>query len=98
VKSHAPTLLIVSQHLERGAGLSLVARTEKLNSSIKTLLVADDDNELLVREALERGCDGTCIQSEQFMPALKVVAGRGVYYTHEVTGVMRRHSHAIVVR
>jgi len=43
-----------------------------------------------VREALARGCDGICFQSERFMPALKVVAGGGVYYPSEVAGVLRR--------
>jgi len=74
-----------------------VARIEKLNSPAKTLLAADDDNELLVREALEQGCGGIYIQSEQFMPALKVAGGGGVYCPHGVAGVMRRHSHAIVI-
>ncbi|MCP9928820.1 response regulator transcription factor [Cyanobium sp. CH-040] len=90
VQRHNPSLLIVSQHLESGTGLSLVARSERRDRSIKTLLVADDANEVLVREALARGCDGICFQSERFMPALKVVAGGGVYYPREVAGVLRR--------
>ncbi len=39
-------------------------------------------------EALARGCDGICFQPERFMPALKVVAGGGVYYPSEVAGVL----------
>lgn len=64
--------------------------SQHLEPTIKTLLVADDDNEVLVREALAQGCDGICFQSERFMPALKVVAGGSVYYPHQVSGVMRR--------
>ncbi len=51
-------------------------------------MVADDANEVLVPEALARGCDGICFQPERFMPALKVVAGGGVYYPSEVAGVL----------
>jgi DNA-binding NarL/FixJ family response regulator len=97
VQAHRPSLLIVSQQLENGSGLSLVARTERLDHSIRTLLVADDDNEVLVREALARGCDGICFQSERFMPALKVVAAGGIYYPHQVSGVMSRRGSDILV-
>jgi len=90
VRKHRPTLLMVSQHLQQGTGLSLVARTEAFNRSVKTLLVADDSNEALVREALARGCDGICFESERFMPALRVVAGGGVYYPQAVAELLRQ--------
>jgi DNA-binding NarL/FixJ family response regulator len=89
VRRHRPTLLIASQRLQSGTGLSLVARTEVLDADIRTLLVADDADEGLVREALDRGCDGICFESERFMPALRVVAGGGVYYPHAVARVLR---------
>ena len=97
VQTHRPTLLIVSQHLEQGSGLSLVAGTERHASAIKTLLIADDDNELLVKQALACGCDGICFQSDRFMPALKVVAGGGVYYPHQVSGVLQKGSAVTVM-
>lgn len=89
VRQHHPSLLVVSQHLEQGTGLSLVARTEALDRSVKTLLVADDTHDTLVREALARGCDGICFESECFMPALRVVAGGGVYYPRQVAQKLR---------
>jgi DNA-binding NarL/FixJ family response regulator len=92
VQQHQPSLLVVSQHLQQGTGLSLVARAEAFNRSIKTLLVADDSNEALVREALARGCDGICFESGGFMPALRVVAGGGVYYPQAVAAVLRRNA------
>jgi DNA-binding NarL/FixJ family response regulator len=92
VRKHRPSLLIVSQHLQEGTGLSLVARTESLEPCIRTLLVADDDNEVLVREALARGCDGICFESTRFMPALRVVAGGGVYYPRQVAQELRRQT------
>jgi NarL family two-component system response regulator LiaR len=90
VRQHQPTLLVVSQHLQQGTGLSLVARAEAFNRSVKTLLVADDSNDALVREALARGCDGICFESGRFMPALKVVAAGGVYYPQAVAAVLRQ--------
>jgi DNA-binding NarL/FixJ family response regulator len=92
VRQHQPKLLVVSQRLQQGTGLSLVARTEAFNRSFKTLLVADDSNEALVREALARGCDGICFESERFMPALRVVARGGVYYPQPVAAVMRQNA------
>jgi DNA-binding NarL/FixJ family response regulator len=91
VRKHRPTLLMVSQHLQKGTGLSLVVRTVAFNRNIKMLLVADDSNEDLVREALARGCDGICFESERFMPALRVVAGGGVYYPQAVAAVLRKN-------
>lgn len=74
VERQRPSLLVVSQRLQEGTGLSLVERTEALDPAIRTLLVADDANEDLVREALARGCNGICFASGLFMPALRVVA------------------------
>lgn len=74
VERQRPSLLVVSQRLQEGTGLSLVERTEALDPAIRTLLVADDANEDLVREALARGCNGICVASGLFMPALRVVA------------------------
>jgi DNA-binding NarL/FixJ family response regulator len=90
VRKHRPTLLMVSQHLQQGTGLSLVVRTVAFNRNIKKLLVADDSEDDLVREALARGCDGICFESERFMPALRVVAGGGVYYPQAVAAVLRQ--------
>jgi DNA-binding NarL/FixJ family response regulator len=90
VRQLQPTLVVVSQHLQQGSGLSLVARTEAFDRSVKTLLVADDSNEALVREALARGCDGICFESGRFMPALRAVAGGGVYYPQAVAEVLRK--------
>jgi len=84
VQEKRPSLLVVSQALEKGTGLSLVERTEKLDGAITTLLVVDDYNYVLVRDALAVRCDGICFNSEEFMPALRVVAGGGVYYPKQV--------------
>lgn len=92
VRKHQPTLLVASQQLQQGTGLSLVARIKALKPSIKTLLVADDSSEALVREALARRCDGICFESERFMPALRVVAGGGVYYPQPVAEVLRQQA------
>ena len=90
VQKHQPTLLVASQELQQGRGLSLVGRTKALNPSIKTLLVVDDSSDDLVREALAQGCDGICFHSERFMPALRVVAGGGVYYPQPVAVILRQ--------
>ncbi len=52
-------------------GFRLVERTEALDPAIRTLLIADDANEALVREALARGCNGIYFASGLFMPALR---------------------------
>ncbi|MFQ6539394.1 MULTISPECIES: LuxR C-terminal-related transcriptional regulator [Aphanothece] len=92
VRKHRPSLIVVSQSLQQGTGLSLVARAEAIDRATKTLLVADDSNETLVREALARGCEGICFQSERFIPALRVVAGGGVYYPQPVAAVLRQQA------
>jgi DNA-binding NarL/FixJ family response regulator len=46
--------------------------------------------EALVREALARGCNGICFASGLFMPALRVVAGGGIYYPQPVAAVLRQ--------
>lgn len=94
VRQHRPSLLVVSQHLQQGTGLSLVARTAAFDRSIRTLLVADDSNQPLVREALARGCDGICFESERFMPALRVVAGGGLYFPEPVARELRQQAQA----
>ncbi len=90
VERHRPSLLVVSQRLQEGTGLRLVERTKALDPAIRTLLVADDANEALVREALARGCNGICFESGLFMPALRVVASGGIYYPEPVAAVLRQ--------
>jgi DNA-binding CsgD family transcriptional regulator len=46
--------------------------------------------EALVREALARGCNGICFASGLFMPALRVVAGGGIYDPEPVAAVLRQ--------
>ena len=92
VVRHQPSLLFVSQRLEGGTGLSLVARAEAIDRGIRTLLVADDSEITLVREALSYGCDGVCFQSGRFMTALKCIAGGGVYYPESVAEILHQHS------
>lgn len=69
-------------------------RTKALDPAIRTLLIADDANEALAREALARGCDGICFESGLFMPALRVVAGGGIYYPQPVAAVLRQQQPA----
>ncbi|MCP9836285.1 response regulator transcription factor [Cyanobium sp. N.Huapi 1H5] len=90
VERQRPSLLVVSQRLQEGTGLALVEHTKALDPAIRTLLVADDANEALVREALARGCNGICFESGLFMPALRVVAGGGIYYPEPVAAVLRQ--------
>ncbi len=90
VERQRPSLLVVSQKLQEGTGLSLVERTKAMDPAIWTLLVADDANETLVREAPARGCNGICFESGLFMPALRVVAGGGIYYPEPVAAVLRQ--------
>jgi DNA-binding NarL/FixJ family response regulator len=71
-------------------GFRLVERTEALDPAIRTLLIADDANEALVREALARGCNGICFASGLFMPALRVVASGGIYDPEPVAAVLRQ--------
>lgn len=90
VQKHRPSLVFVSQHLDAGSGLSLVARIEALDSSVKTVLLADDSDISVVREALSYGCDGICFQSGRLLPAVKVVAGGGIYYPETEAAVLRQ--------
>lgn len=87
-----PTILIASQDLEQGTGISLIARAKNNHKSIKTLLIADDSSLPLVEDALKYGCDGICFKSELVLPALRVVAGEGVYFPQSVADVLRKQS------
>ena len=82
----------MSQRLEAGQGLALVARAKHVSPSIRTLLVLDDDEHGLIERALGYGCDGICMKSESFMQALRVVAGGGIYYPANVARLLRQKS------
>ncbi len=90
VEEHLPDFLIASEQLESGSGLSLIRRAESLNPRIITILVLHTPSDSLIRDALEAGCDGICLETELFTPVFRVVAGGGVYYPKPVSDVLRR--------
>jgi DNA-binding NarL/FixJ family response regulator len=92
IQTSRPDFLIASQTLEAGNGLSLIARTERLRPDTKTLLVIDDLDHNLVAIALKHGCDGICMKSESFMPALRTIAGGGVYVPRAVADALARQT------
>ncbi len=92
IQRRPPDFLIVSQRLESGHGLALVARAKHVSPAIRTLLVLDDEEHGLIERALGYGCDGICMKSESFMQALRVVAGGGIYYPADVARLLRQKS------
>lgn len=89
VLEYQPTILVVSQELEQGMGISLIARVKHKFKSTRTLFIVDDSTLPLVEDALKYGCDGICFKSERVLPALRVVAGGGVYFPQSVADVLR---------
>ncbi|QEY33032.1 response regulator transcription factor [Synechococcus sp. RSCCF101] len=86
VEQSRPDLLISSQFLEAGSGLSLLKQAKATNRRIKTILVVENDDILTAEEALRLGCDGICRMTDNLTYAIRVVMGGGVYYSGKVKG------------
>ena len=76
VQKQRPSMVFVSQHLDAGSGLSLVARIEALDASTKTVLVADDSDISVVRVALSMAATASasspagCCRRSRLSPAV----------------------------
>jgi len=83
VSRHRPTFLFATQHLESGDGLSLVRHAHAACPELRTLLILQAPTALLLKEAMELGCNGVVIESHlaqgAMVDAIRAVTGGGIY-------------------
>ena len=86
IEKHKPDLLLCTEQLEQGYGISLIKRVEQIDRTVKTLLLLQRISEAVVEEALSAGCDGlvntqTIGEEEaEFPDALHTILKGGIYY------------------
>lgn len=94
VRQHQPSLLLVSDRLEKGCGVDLVVQVKRSHPEIRTLLVVSQEHLLaLIHAAVRAGCDGIVPESRLLhgsgLQALRTVLGGGVYLDRSLIGALR---------
>ncbi|MDB4338001.1 response regulator transcription factor [Synechococcus sp. AH-603-L18] len=86
--SRKPTLLICSEWLEQGDGISLIQKAKSQLPELKALIFLDRDNSEVISDSCDAGADGICITSQlgsgQFAVAIETILRGGVYLPHEL--------------
>lgn len=87
LRTRRADVLLCTDRLEAGNGGSLVAAAKSLKPAVKTLMIVTQPRRLItIRQALEAGCDGLCLESQigrgTVMRALKTVT-EGAAYTEK---------------
>jgi DNA-binding NarL/FixJ family response regulator len=95
VERHAPTLVVVSDVLEQGDGISLVAAIKTRWPDLQTLLLVSREQRLQrIQTAIAAGCEGV-VSAARFgqgagLAALQAVSGGGVYIDRTLHDAVRR--------
>lgn len=84
VRRHGPTLLLCTEQLEQGDGVSLVEAVKRQQIPTRTLLmVSEPPQPPRVRRAIAAGCDGLCLESRvgqgTLLAAVQCIGAGGVY-------------------
>lgn len=83
LERNPPTLLIATQLLEEGSGLSLIETAKSRHPDLRTLLFLQHDNLPLVEKALATNSDGILLEKDigsgQAMSAIRTVTRGGFY-------------------
>jgi len=80
----SPSLLLLSDQLERGSGVALVGWIKSHHPQTHVLLLVAQEHRLhAIKQAIKAGCDGVVLQSRfgtgSMVAALHAVSGGGVY-------------------
>ena len=93
VQKHRPTFLFATENLEAGDGLSLVQRVHAITSSLRTLLILQEESQEKVCKALQLGCNGVVVEdriaSGTMVEAIRAVIGGGIYADNLSTEALR---------
>ena len=92
IKSHAATLLLCTDLLESGSGISLVRRALAVQPELKALILLHRPIARTILDAIEAGCHGICaVQSAgtgAVAAALTAVDSDGQYLDPLISGVL----------
>jgi DNA-binding NarL/FixJ family response regulator len=89
VQQHAPTLLVVSDRLERGSGIALAEWVKTHQPQVHVLLlVSQEHRHHAIRRVMTTGCINIVLHSRfgtgTMRTALHAVSGGGVYIDHSL--------------
>ncbi|AFY30186.1 response regulator transcription factor [Cyanobium gracile] len=93
VRQHQPSLLLVSDRLEKGCGVDLVVQIKERHPEVRTLLLVSQEHRLArIRQALQAGCDGIVAESRLLhgsgLQALHTVLSGGLYLDRGLVGAV----------
>jgi DNA-binding NarL/FixJ family response regulator len=96
VQQQGPTLLLLSDQLEQGNGITLVEWIKAHLPHIHVLLlVAQEHRRYAIQRAIAAGCDGIVLQSRfgsgAMLAALHAVSGGGVYVDRSLREAFHSH-------
>lgn len=95
IEEHHPDVLVCTDRLEQGDGVSLVEAIKQRQSSSRTLLVVSDTRSVQpLQRALAAGCDGICMESRvgqgTLVAAMQAMAADGQFVDRELMGRLRQ--------
>lgn len=95
IKTHRPDLLIATENLEQGHGVTLLAETKAINPDTLCLIFVERETMEVVNDCMNAGADGVMFISTlglpgkgDFLQALRSVVSGHLYYPQEVREVM----------
>jgi len=100
IRQNQPDLLICTDGLEQGSGISLLRRARELRPDLKVLLVVRRPLVRTILDAVAGGCNGICAAEltgrGTVLAALDAIETDGTYLDHVASGVLshgrlRRH-------
>jgi DNA-binding NarL/FixJ family response regulator len=95
VEQHQPTMVLLSDQLERGNGIALVQQIKARWPQIHTLLLITQEHRLRqIKAAIDACCDGLLVESRMGLgagvAALQAVSGGGIYIDKSLQELFRR--------
>lgn len=92
VQDHTPDLLICTDVLEQGAGVSLLGQAKQARPHLKVLLLVQRPLVRTILKAIDAGCDGICAAelsgSGSVLAALNAMDTDGHYMDRVASGVL----------
>lgn len=95
VEQHQPTMVLLSDQLERGHGVALVQQIKARWPQIHTLLlITQEQRHRQIKAAIDACCDGLLVESRMGLgagvAALQAVSGGGIYIDKSLQELFRR--------
>lgn len=95
VEQHQPTMVLLSDRLERGHGVALVQQIKARWPQIHTLLlITQEQRHRQIKAAIDACCDGLLVESRMGLgagvAALQAVSGGGIYIDKSLQELFRR--------